>query len=164
MSDIITYKKITNVLSIMFKVKSTVQFNDFEGKCIAHMDMIMRLSPSGPTIVNEFSLDGNIDNQYVSMTNRCKCPNVPDLKFPRRKPPDNDDEGEWDIMCAELENGQKIAIKYKRNYYEFNPEGYDDPCEQRDTGMTKSEEKLNVHMLSLMDDMHKVIAANTTTN
>lgn len=139
-----------------------MRFNDCEGKCIASMEMIMRLSPSGPMIVNEFSLDGNIDNNYVMTANGCKCPKVPELKFPCKKP-DNDDEGEWDIIGAEYENGQKIAIKYKRNYYEFNPEGYDEPCEKRDTGMTKSEEKLNFRIISLMDEMHKIIAANTTT-
>lgn len=145
----------------MFKVKTTIQFNDNEGKHIAQMDIIMRLSPSGPTIMREFNLDADVDNHYIAVTNDCKCPKVPDLKVPCKKP-DNDDEGEWDIMCAEFENGQKIAIKYKRSYYEFNPIGYDKPC-KHDAGMSVSEEKLNIRMIGLMDEMHKIIAANATT-
>lgn len=145
----------------VFKVKTTIQFNDNEDTHIADMDIIMRLSPSGPTIMREFNLDADVDNHYIAVKNDCKCPKVPDLKVPCKKP-DNDDEGEWDIMCAELENGQKIAIKYKRSYYEFNPTGYDKPC-NIDEDMSESEEKLNIHMISLMDEMHKIIAAKATT-
>lgn len=140
-------------------MSKTIEFSDKNGKNIANMDIVVRLSPSGQTIINEFNLDGNVDNQYVSVPNDCYgCPVVPDLKIPNKQ---HDDDGEWDIVCAELNNGQKIAIKYKRNYYEFKTSGVDELCEPVNKVKTsRSEEKFNIHMLELMEKMHGLLTSN----
>lgn len=118
----------------------------------------MRFSPAGPTIVNQFNLDGNANNQYVSMANGCNtCPKVPDLKFPLPNE-DEDSDGEWGFVGAEFNNGQTISIKYKKNYYELKSTGSNDPCEEN-VKTSKSEEKLNNRMLGLMEEMHKTIAS-----
>lgn len=142
-------------------MNTTIEFRDKGGKNIANMDMLVCLSPSRQTIINEFNLDGNVDNQYVSVPNDCYgSPNVPDLKLPNKQ---HDDDGEWDIVCAELNNGQKIAIKYKRNYYEFKTAGVDEVCEPvSKVKMSKSEEKFNIHILEMMEMMHNTLTANDT--
>lgn len=95
------------------------------------------------------------------MANGCQCPKVPELKIPCK---DEDDECDWDIMCAELNNGQKIAIKYRRSCYEFKTTAYDQPCKEPPAKTTKSEERLNVYMIGLMEQMHKIMAAQENKN
>jgi len=112
-------------------------------------------------MVNEFNSNNTQDRHIIAMTNGCKCPKVPDLKLPCRKP-DHNDEGEWDMICCEIGQGQKVYIKYKRSYFEFNPAGYNEPCENLEPEATQSEEKLNVSVLGFMEEMHKIIASNTS--
>lgn len=142
----------------MFKVKTIVQFQNNDGNKIAHMEVILRLSPSGKTIINEFSLDGNVENQFIATTKGCRCPKVPDLKIPCKK---HNDEDEWGIVGAELNNGQKIAIKFKKKYFECNPSAKTDKpsCENHDNlQISKSEEKVNSRMFGLLNEMHKILA------
>lgn len=119
----------------------------------------MRLTPSGQTIVNEFNLDGNVDKQKFAMTKGCKCPDFKSLDANRQD--DDDDDDDWDIVGAELNNGQKIAIKYKKDYYQFEPNSeFDGQCESPEVKPTESEERLNKYILKLVDQMHRMVAAN----
>lgn len=149
------------LFSYLFKMITTVKFYDETGNDIADMDVIMRLLLSGPTVINDFKLDGNVDKQYIAIRNEYKCPEVPEFKMPTKEYDD-----EWVVVGAEFGNGQKIAIKYKRSCYELTS-GIDrthELCdEESEEETTKSEEKLNNHMHGLMVEMHKLIAANTTT-
>ncbi|VVC34276.1 Hypothetical protein CINCED_3A023466 [Cinara cedri] len=141
------------------QLKTTIKFNDVTGNEIAEMDVVVLLSPAGPTIVNEFNLDGNIDQQHIAMTSERACPVVPEFKIPTKE-----HDNEWVVIGAELNSGQKITIKYKKSCYELKS-GIDktnEPCEEIKVKTTKSEEKLNYQMLGLMEEMHKIIAANTT--
>lgn len=135
-----------------------MQFQNADGKKIAHMEVVLRLSPFGPTIVNEFNLDGNVENQILATTKGCRCPKVPAFKIPCKKP---DNEDEWGIVGAELNNGQKIAIKFKKKYFECNPSAKpkQPSCEDQDNvHSSRSDEKINIRMLGLLDEMHKIIA------
>lgn len=142
----------------LFKVKTIVQFQNADGKKIAHMEVILRLSPSGQTIVNEFNLDGNVENQFLATTKGCRCPKVPDFKIPCKK---QDNEDEWGIVGAELNNGQKIAIKFKKKYFECNPSAKtEEPSREDhdDLQVSRSDEKVNTRMFGLLDEMHKILA------
>jgi len=138
-------------------VKTTIRFNDDTGGLIATLDVIIGLTPPVSNFVSDLPIDVDINNQFINTTIDCHtCPKVSDLKCPDDN--DHSDDGEWDMMTAELKNGHSIAIKYKRKYYSFQPTEPDEQCEVEEDPTTKSEEKLNYHMLDLLSDMHKLIA------
>jgi len=91
-----------------------------------------------------------------------------DVTSPRLRKPEyfaiaftDDDDDDWDIVGAELNNGQKIAIKYKKDYYQFEPNSeFDGQCESPEVKPTESEERLNKYILKLVDQMHRMVAAN----
>lgn len=142
----------------MFKVKTTLCFNDIDGDTIAHVDVAINLSPNGPTIVNEYSLDSKSNKyHYMSAKNECLCPEVSDLQLPCKKSK-NEDEDDWEVMCAEYGNGQKMFIKYKRGTYTNSQVRYDEPCEQPVVKATKSDEKLNKYLFGLINQMHTMLA------
>jgi len=140
-------------------VKTIVRFNDDTGKLIATLDAIIGIIPPVTNLVSDLPIDVDINNQFINTTTDCQtCPKVSDLKCPDDT--EHSDDGEWDMMSAELKNGHSIAIKYKRKYYSFQPTEPDEQCEVEEDRTTKSEEKLNSHMLELLSDMHKLISEN----
>lgn len=147
--------------SLIFKVKTTVHFHDDANAKIANMEIQLRLSSSGRTIVNEFNLDNNVDKQTFAMTKGCECPDTKPVDANRQH--DDDDDDDWDIIGAELNNGQKIAIKYKKDYYQFESSSeFDGPCENPEVKPTESEERLNKYILKLMGQMHRMVAENVS--
>lgn len=140
-------------------MKTTVRFNDDKGGLIATLDIIVGIIPPVTNLVSDLPIDVDINNQFINTTIDCHtCPKVSDLKCPDDN--EHSDDGEWDMMTAELKNGHSIAIKYKRKYYSFQPTEPDEHCEVEEDPTTKSEEKLNSHMLNLLSDMHNLILEN----
>lgn len=136
-----------------------IQFDDDKGGRIATMDVIIRIIPYGSNLFADVPIDMNINNHIINTTNECYvCPKISDLKC--NDDNEHSDEGEWDMMSAELKNGHSIAIKYKRKYYSFQPTRPDEPCAVDEDRITRSEEKLNSHMLDLLSDMHNLISGN----
>lgn len=126
------------------------------------MNLIMHLSPSGSAIVNEFDLEGGVDNQFVCMSNGCGCPKVPDLGLLSYEPECDD---EWDIVGAKIGKIQNIAVKFKRDYFELKPLVPKQQCESSvNIKPTKSEEKLNVVVLGLMEQMHQIVTKQPEIN
>jgi len=144
---------------MLFKVKTIIRFNDDADKHIATMDTLISIIPEGLNPVAHLPLDIDINNQFINTINDCHiCPNVSDLKCTDDN--EHSDEGEWDMIRAELKNKHSIAIKFKRNYYSFQPTQPEEQCEVEEVRITKSEEKLNCHMLDLLSDMHNLISKN----
>ncbi|XP_026819252.1 uncharacterized protein LOC113557911, partial [Rhopalosiphum maidis] len=161
---------VTNIFRDMFckdptpddiptQVKTIIRFNDDADKHIATMDILISIIPEGLNPVAHLPLDIDINNQFINTINDCHiCPNVSDLKCTDDN--EHSDEGEWDMIRAELKNKHSIAIKFKRNYYSFQPTQPEEQCEVEEVRTTKSEEKLNCHMLDLLSDMHNLISKN----
>lgn len=132
-----------------------MEFTDNEGEIIARMDVLVNLFFAGPTIINEFILNSGHQKQTSSVKNWRIHLEAPDCKYPDGE---KDDKSEWNIICAEFDNGQKIAIKYKKSHYELIPVEEHEKFSQPDKAeMTKSKEKLNTRVFELMKEMHTTI-------
>lgn len=143
-------------------MKTIVNFLDKTGAKIANMELLLRLSPSGQTIVNEFNLEGNVDKQILVMSKGCKCPEMPDIKSLDKKQQQDDDD--WDIVGAELNNGQKIAIKYEKKYYRVKSSESEDLSKNLRPKFSKSEERLNAYIMKLIEQMHRIIVENVDSS
>jgi len=133
-------------------MKTTVNFHDNTNTKIAAMDIYVRLSPSGQTIVNEFNLDSNVDNQILAMTKGCKCPEVDDCK-------QRNNSGEWEFIVAEMGNGQTIAAKFQKDMTQYDSPECTEVCESvAEPDLSRSQEKLYTNVLKEMQEIHSIAA------
>lgn len=118
-------------------MKTIIPFTDEDSRHIATMEVFIGINPAGSNLVADTQLNIDSDNYFFTTTNDCHtCPKVSDLKCTDDN--EHSDEGEWDMMSAELKNGHKIAIKYKRKYYSFQSTQPDEQCKKVKERTSKS--------------------------
>lgn len=136
---------------------------------MARMDVTVRLFRCGPTIVNEFVLNGDHRTSTASGRSPSAGGRGHRATEARATGAGNgcDDPSEWNVVGAELGNGQKIAIKYKKSRYALL--SAHEPCGYagRDDGAatataTRSEEEFNGRVVGLMGEMHEAVARMVT--
>lgn len=146
--------------------KTTVKFLDELGETTALLDIVVRMTISGMTLVRELIMNknGNENLQFMSPMDGYRFPKAPEFRAPRKSMGAND--GEWDIFGAELSNGQSIAIKYRRNYCQVKTSEDDDPSPQEmsdELTMSKSDQKFNSYVSKMLGQMHDLLAAKRVT-